>query len=141
VTILWGSSPTTATAPRLELSAALLWLGHRCPGDCTDVLDQLTADVWFIRRTEGRGVKAPSYLVAIDFSDPSRSPGQTSRLIRRLNRCIRADRLQVRERRSGDQGRALSVTTEAVSTEALLGRRSCVVSDVMSITMGDEAVS
>jgi len=102
------ASRSLATATS-TVQSALSWVGHSCPSHCSADIDDLHANVWFIRTTRRDRAASQHTLIVVDLSDSSAAPlTEIRRAIRNVNTCTHADGIDVRQRRAGDHGRALA---------------------------------
>lgn len=86
-----------------SLATALLWLGHDCRDGCAELARQPTRGVWFIRLSAALSSTWWGTLVVVDLGDCSWSALQIRNDLRQVNRCVAAERILVRERRTGDE--------------------------------------
>jgi hypothetical protein len=108
-----STSPAALPVPARTLASALAELGHNCGNRCWSAIDDLQATIWFIR-LRGRLQTTPTdTLVVVDLTRGGESVLQLRHLIRDVNACTKRDRIQIRERRSNDNGYALAAVAAA----------------------------
>jgi hypothetical protein len=81
-----------------SLGTALAWLGHDCPGACPQEITRHQAAVWFAHLPAALGQHGVLTLVEVDFGAAPWSGLHRQALLRRINACVRPDRISVRER-------------------------------------------
>jgi hypothetical protein len=91
-------SPIGERSLSFSLGTALAWLGHDCPGACPREATGRLAAVWFSHLPETLGKHAVLTLVEVDFGAAPWSALHGRALLRRINACVRPDRISVRER-------------------------------------------
>ena len=105
---LTALDPTYRPAPAFTLGSALLWLGHDCPDHCSQMIDGLTASVWFLRRGPHFLVRLPETLVLLDPTDTGKALAHIRRMIYGVDCCTRRGAIHVRHRRTGEYGPVLA---------------------------------
>lgn len=94
--------------PVPTITATLFDLGHHCTGPCADAIDELGAQLWFLRRRFAGPGRGPASLVVVDASGYEGSRERSRQLMRDINDCLRPDGIRMSERRIDDCGVALA---------------------------------
>ncbi|WP_375503491.1 hypothetical protein [uncultured Jatrophihabitans sp.] len=102
-------------SPSFTLGTALVWLGHTCSGQCPPAVLDSRADVWFQRLPDRATGLWTTTLVDVEFETRSLLDGQRRDITRRINHCVRADHIRVRER---------TAVERATFVAALVARRN-----------------
>ncbi len=98
-------------SPSFSLGTALMWLGHDCPGSCPSTLSNARAAVWFLHLPERTIATWTETLVDVDFIDSPWPDAERDELLSRINHCVWADNMRVRQRTAVDRATFFAALT------------------------------